>query len=77
MKAADHRAVRAQATKPFMALKKDHGGAVLERWRDLSWSKCCERAVKIAPEHPMFRGCVCAWLEHCPAHGLTHVGTHD
>lgn len=74
MRAADHRAIRADV------LRRDHGGVTLERQRELGVNggrPCCGKAVRIAPEHPLYRACVCAWLEACSDHGLTHVGTHD
>lgn len=71
MIAADHRAIRERVRR------RDEGGATLTSWRDLTWKRCCGKATRIAPEHPKYHACVCAWLENCPDHGLTHVGTHD
>lgn len=64
----------------MIELRRDTGGAILERQRELAVNggrRCCGKAVKISREHPLYRPCVCAWLEACPDHGLMHVGTHD
>lgn len=82
MIAADPRTVRARIAQRHRAAlpKADEGGAILERWREpevLGGRRCCGKAARISEEHPKYRACVCAWLENCPDHGLTHVGTHD
>ena len=46
-------------------------------WRDLRSVSCCAQARRLEQGDPRWRFCVCAWLEWCEAHGLTHVGTHD
>lgn len=71
MRAADPKIVRQrielQANRP-------------RHWRELNvlgGMPCCFRAVELRRGMPGWTPCVCAYLETCPEHGITHVGTHD